>query len=451
MSNRPLSLRHSELIGCTVLDRETTEELGHIDLVWMDPPEHRVLGFICKRGLLGNQRLVFRLPQIHSLGNRTVWVVGEPKRTTQARVKPLESLISLDVLSERGDRLGRIHDCHFSLQTGRISQYLISYGHLRALPLKPLSRAKLPLGHISLPNRPDLSLQALLQTEIPLSPEAILSYGSRRVLIADGIADGIWADYPGLRDRLNQVAQQMRQEVTQQVRQEYEQISGQVSQNLKQWSDEAQSTVKRTLDEVQTTVQTTAAKTAAKTKEQLQKQTWELGGPGSWGDRLEEWVERSLESPVGEHRKRWEQEDGIDADEAYDDEAYDDEAYDDEAYDDKAYDDKAYGNARAQLARTPRSDRLINGNIHADLDDEIDDSRDNDAIDDTLDEEIDEEIDETYADDWFEDLTPSTPQRRSMPAATPPSRPLAQPSPPPLRHPPKPPPSSGCMEDDPWI
>ncbi|NJR65874.1 MAG: hypothetical protein HC772_12035 [Leptolyngbyaceae cyanobacterium CRU_2_3] len=61
-------VRQSDLINQLVLDRQTLEELGRVELLWMYPPAHRVLGFICKSGFLGNKKFAFKLDQITAVG-----------------------------------------------------------------------------------------------------------------------------------------------------------------------------------------------------------------------------------------------------------------------------------------------------------------------------------------------------------------------------------------------
>lgn len=56
MATQPEVVRQSDLLNQLVLDRSSMAELGHIDVVWMHPPVHRVYGFICKSGFLGTKK-----------------------------------------------------------------------------------------------------------------------------------------------------------------------------------------------------------------------------------------------------------------------------------------------------------------------------------------------------------------------------------------------------------
>ncbi|WP_052128212.1 PRC-barrel domain-containing protein [Neosynechococcus sphagnicola] len=125
MTTRPTVVRQSELLHQLVLDRNTMEALGRIELLWMYPQSHRVLGFICKSGLIGPKKLVFKLAQLDAWGSSGIFTRSQPEETDLSRVKQLESLIGHEVWSNGGDRVGNITDCLFNLQTGAISQYLL--------------------------------------------------------------------------------------------------------------------------------------------------------------------------------------------------------------------------------------------------------------------------------------------------------------------------------------
>ncbi len=117
-------VRHRDLLNLLVIDRATTDELGRVEVVWMHPPAHRVLGFICKTGPLGGPKLAFNLKQIHQLGTESIVASGNAVGTNTSEVKLLESLIGLEVWSDKGAKIGKIIDCLFDLKSGVISQYL---------------------------------------------------------------------------------------------------------------------------------------------------------------------------------------------------------------------------------------------------------------------------------------------------------------------------------------
>ncbi len=117
-------IRHSELLNRLVLERATAEEFGRVEVVWMDPEAHRVMGFISKSSLLTKKRFAFKLSQLRSIGVEGIVVHSLPVETDTEHVGVLETLIGHELWSEAGNRLGHITDCLFHLETGEITDYL---------------------------------------------------------------------------------------------------------------------------------------------------------------------------------------------------------------------------------------------------------------------------------------------------------------------------------------
>ena len=187
-------IRQSDLINQLVLDRATLEELGRVELLWIYPQSHRVLGFICKSGFLGSQKSAFQLGQISSLGANGVLTEDRPEKTTAERVKRLESLLDHEIWSEDGNRIGKITDCLFQLQTGEITQYLfVSSGWTGVL------------GEL-----------------YQLSPSQILSFGKQRVLVLAAAEFELYQS--GLSQKLSQKLSQQAEATTEQAKEQFQQL-----------------------------------------------------------------------------------------------------------------------------------------------------------------------------------------------------------------------------------
>lgn len=117
-------IRHSDLLNQVVLDRASMQQLGQIEVLWMYPKVHRVLGFICKSGWLGSKKTAFNLDQLDSIGADGVLVNSKPVETDAEKVRQLESFVGCEVWTDSGDRVGKVIDYLFDLQTGDIEQYL---------------------------------------------------------------------------------------------------------------------------------------------------------------------------------------------------------------------------------------------------------------------------------------------------------------------------------------
>ncbi|MFZ9736712.1 MAG: PRC-barrel domain-containing protein [Prochlorotrichaceae cyanobacterium] len=212
MARKPSVIRHSELLHCLVLDRSTTDDRGRVELLWMYPQVHRVLGFICKIGLMNQQHFAFTLPQIQAISEKNVWVTGEPTEADPAQLNQLETLLYHEVWSESGAPLGKIKDCLFELKTGKITQYLVALRGWRSV----------------------------VSELYPLPPAEVLSFGKKRLLVSDRAGEEIQKQ----QDRIQQTLVGLRQDY-QTLKQEVLQFS-QRAQNLTQ--ETVQKTVKTVKD-----------------------------------------------------------------------------------------------------------------------------------------------------------------------------------------------------------
>jgi uncharacterized protein YrrD len=183
----PTLITHSDLVGGQVFDRDTTEDLGRVETLWMYPQSDRVLGFIVKSGLLGKNKAAVNLKQIRAVGPQIVWVEGKSTATNADRVKQLESLIGLDLCSEGGERIGRIVDCQFNWKTGEIVEYRFATNQL----------------------------EAITGDTFALHPAYVLSFGKKRVLISDRAAKAVLDQPVGIQRKLAALKDNIKTEYTQ--------------------------------------------------------------------------------------------------------------------------------------------------------------------------------------------------------------------------------------------
>ncbi|MBW4658033.1 MAG: PRC-barrel domain-containing protein [Drouetiella hepatica Uher 2000/2452] len=200
--------RQSDLINQLVLDRQTLEELGRVETLWMYPPVHRVLGFICKSGFLGNTKSAFKLSQIAAIGASGVLTHAPSEPTEAKKVQQLESLIQHEVWSNEGNQLGKITDYLFELETGKIKAYLfISSGW------------------------------AGITGEVyELRPADIASFGKKRVLVAESDTDRFTIYQEGISQKLIKAKDSLTQEASEELRsltQRAETLTEQVTERVR--------------------------------------------------------------------------------------------------------------------------------------------------------------------------------------------------------------------------
>ena len=203
-------LRQSRFLNQIVIDRSTTETVGRIEQVWMDPAVHRVLGFVCKSGLLRGRRAVFALPQIHMLGDDSIVLRSSPTKADIEQVRQLESLIGLEVWSEAGQHIGKVNDCVFSLKTGRIQHYLMTLE----------------------------GWQGFTAGIYQLAPAQIVSYGDRRIMIYDVAAQNLEVYQPGLEQRLNYAREHLKEDYTHWSKKALR-LTEQAKNRLSHWTEQA--------------------------------------------------------------------------------------------------------------------------------------------------------------------------------------------------------------------
>lgn len=269
MATQPAVVKQSDLLNQLVLDRSTMEELGRVEVLWTYPAAHRVFGFICKSGFLGKHKTAFKLPQIHTLGASSILVHSQPEATDSEKVQQLESLLHCEVWSDTGNKIGRITDYLFSLQTGEISHYLFSSS----------------------------GWGGITGTIYQLPPNYILSVGSKRVLVPEAAARSFAVYREGIPQKLNkarevlkedysQVAQELRSFVRQ-AQTVAEQVKAQAQTVAEQAQAQAQAAAEQAKEKAQSRAEQLREKTHTFT-EQAKTRSQEFGeqiqDPDSWLD-----------------------------------------------------------------------------------------------------------------------------------------------------------------------
>jgi uncharacterized protein YrrD len=243
MTTQPEVVRHSELLNQLVLDRNTMEELGRIEVLWMYPEVHRVLGFVCKSGFLGNRKTAFKLSQVEALGTNGVITHSPPEDTDAERVRQLESLIGCEVWSRAGDRVGKIIDCVFNLRSGVITDYLMVADQWGGL----------------------------VGTIYRLPPGKILSWGRRRVLVVEATIQAFDSYRAGIPEKLSKVSHELKEDYTQ-VTEELRSFTHKAQSLTEQAKNRFQSLTARAKERAQI-----FAEQAKETAQGLNEQLWETG------------------------------------------------------------------------------------------------------------------------------------------------------------------------------
>jgi uncharacterized protein YrrD/polyhydroxyalkanoate synthesis regulator phasin len=265
MTTQPEVIRQSELLNQLVLNRDTMEELGRIEILWMYAPSNRVLGFVSKSGFLGGKKLAFKLTQVSTLGANGVLTHSKPEETNADKVSQLETLINCEVWSDSGEKVGKIIDYVFNLKTGEISKYLFVSSDLASVT-----------GEI-----------------YELAPTQILSLGRRRVLVPnyainsftlyrEGIKQKLTKAGEFLKEEKTQVTEELKtltkraQETTEQAKGRFFNLTGQFKERAQSFAQQARETVQTFNEQLQEEAQILAEQ-ARERSQNLAEQVREQG------------------------------------------------------------------------------------------------------------------------------------------------------------------------------
>lgn len=114
--------QHSQLVGRLILDRNTTEALGRVEQLWLDPALHQVVGMTCKLGLLPRQRGYFPWTQIHSIGEDSVFMDVSLGSNWELPNEAM-AIAHQEVWTDTGNRAGSLRDYRLHPPTGKVLEY----------------------------------------------------------------------------------------------------------------------------------------------------------------------------------------------------------------------------------------------------------------------------------------------------------------------------------------
>ncbi|MGF1514579.1 MAG: PRC-barrel domain-containing protein [Elainellaceae cyanobacterium] len=117
------SIKQSKLPGRLILDYETTETLGRVDCLWLEPQSHTVAGLTSKEGLLGRHQHMLPWSCIKKIGEDSILVEGQGVDANIA--KPDAAFIAgHELWTDEGKKVGHVVDYIIDPDTGAVVSYL---------------------------------------------------------------------------------------------------------------------------------------------------------------------------------------------------------------------------------------------------------------------------------------------------------------------------------------
>ncbi|TVQ19998.1 MAG: photosystem reaction center subunit H [Leptolyngbya sp. DLM2.Bin15] len=181
----PSVIQHSDLLGRLVIDRNTTDDLGRVDQVWLAHKTHQIVGLSCKSGLLGRKHTEFSWGQIETIGDESVLVSYVAGTETQ-RPPDTELIIGHEVWTDGGNRAGTVVDYRFNVATGAVVDYLFVSNGWRGR----------------------------MDGVYRLSPTAVISVGSKRMIVNKTAVEEPEQVSAGLADRVTKMTEFLKDDLS---------------------------------------------------------------------------------------------------------------------------------------------------------------------------------------------------------------------------------------------
>ena len=229
MSTQPEVIRQTDLLNRLVLDRNTTEKLGNVEQLWIDPQAHRVKGLSCKSGLLSRQKQLFNWSQIETIGNDGILLNSLLTEDTIESPSKTELIIGDELWTDAGNKVGKIVDFLLETKTGNIVGYLFVSNGWRGV----------------------------LDGLYFLEPIAISSVGESRTIVLAAAVENAEQYTEGINQKINQAKELIKDDYTQ-TKKHLKTAMGKTKETAEQLKDVTQSVTdqaKEKLSEAQKKIQ----------------------------------------------------------------------------------------------------------------------------------------------------------------------------------------------------
>lgn len=233
-------IKRSDLLGRLVIDQQSTEELGHIDQLFIDIQTHQIAIVKCTSGFLGRMAHTFDWADINNIGTDSVLINWNEENLIEpsAAVNPM---IGLEIWADSGNKVGIIKDYCLDSETGKVIDYLFVSGGWRGIQE----------GLYRLPS------------------SGVVSVGRKRVIAKDEVLQSAEQFSSGLQEKFSQAAEFLKEDYAKTQADMASLLEG-AQTSASKLQDSAQhvtAQVKETATDVQEHLQTAVHKAAEKVQE----------------------------------------------------------------------------------------------------------------------------------------------------------------------------------------
>ena len=150
------TIKQSKLLNQLILDFNTTETVGRVKKLWLDARLHQVKGLTCAAGLLGREKHSFYWDKIATVGKDSILVKIEDQEEVK-QPELIDDVIGLEVWTDAGNKAGKLVDYCIDTKTGAVVAYLFTSD----------------------------GWHGITGGTYILYPDAVVSFGSKRVIVAE--------------------------------------------------------------------------------------------------------------------------------------------------------------------------------------------------------------------------------------------------------------------------
>ncbi len=172
------SVKRSELYKRLVIDRQTSETVGHLSQLLLDAPSQKIVGFQCGGGLFAGHPQAFSWDQIESVGADSIVITGPQWDPDFEGTGPMAAPIGHELWTDTGNQMGKVTDLLFDPDTGHVLHYIFT----------------------------SKGWQSLMDGTYLLPPVAVSSIGSKRIIALEKMLTDPQQHQEGLGQKAGNVA-----------------------------------------------------------------------------------------------------------------------------------------------------------------------------------------------------------------------------------------------------
>lgn len=179
------AIKQSDLLNRLIIDFNSTEKIGRVKQLWLDAREHQILGLTCAGGLLNRDKHSFHWNKIQTIGKDSIMIDLQEEEVEQPNF--IDTVIGLEIWTDGGEQVGKVIDYFIDRQTGAVVAYLFTARGWTSISDGTYS----------------------------ITPEAFLSIGQERVIVAQsGIANAQQYE-PGLSGKIQHAKEYLQEDLAQ--------------------------------------------------------------------------------------------------------------------------------------------------------------------------------------------------------------------------------------------